>query len=568
MQLATRKTAGVFPALLSQNPSHFLLSILAMLFYLFGTAAADPLQLKIDLQEHGNLYQADGENFPDAGQDLAQWLAQRHKIEKVSLFGGGYWLYAEVRHHQTTDAWVLDPTNTLIDRVEARIYAPEGKVQTLLTGYQNEHEYMLHYGKRIQLLPDVDYRILIKFSSPYFASYPDFDLVPESLYRHEVSTENLATIWCLGALTSLAIFNLFIYTLVRDKSRLYYAAYLAAYGTGWVFTFHIPSEIFGYHNLHLHYIPFFLIPICSTLFYLEFLRLAETFPLLAKLSRINLILPVILLPSCWLALSYAHLLATITISIWLLLALVCGIACWRSGFRPARYFIIAFTSLLVPGLIILPANAGLTPDLVENAELFTLIGGTLDALLLSFALADNIKLMEQEKDSYLQQLNLALKQAYTDGLTGLGNRYSFDQTLSRQFQFLAHPDDETQQLLAIIDLDGLKHINDHHGHAAGDELLMTLSRALDELKHENIACFRLGGDEFAIVAKKEQEQRLRHALAEIEHNLARLGYPRTGLSYGIAYAHECATPSDLFNFSDQRMYKNKIAKKRALEPAV
>lgn len=489
-------------------------------------------------------------------------LEQRHKIEKVSLFGGSYWLYAEVRHHQTTDVWVLDPTNTLIDRVEARIYAPDGKVQALLTGYQNEHEYMLHYGKRVQLLPGVGYRILIKFSSPYFASYPDFDLVPELPYRHKVSTENLATIWCLGALTSLAIFNLFIYAMVRDKSRLYYAAYLTAYGAGWAFTFHIPSELFGLYNLHLHYLPFFLLPVFSTLFYLEFLRLEETFPVLAKISRINLILPVILLPSCWLALSYVDLLATVTISIWLLLALSCGIACWRGGFRPARYFTIAFTALLLPGLAILPANAGLLPDLVENAELYTLLGGTLDALLLSFALADNIKLMEQEKDSYLQQLNLALKQAHTDGLTGLGNRYAFDQLLQRQFQFLAPPEGASQHLLAIIDLDGLKYINDHHGHAAGDELLLAMARGLADLYHEGIVSFRLGGDEFAIVATQNQEARLHEALGKIEQTLAHLGYSRAGLSYGIAYAHECASPADLFNISDQRMYQNKLAKRQ------
>lgn len=68
-----RKTTGVFPALLGKNPLYLLLLVLAILLYLFGTTA-DPLQLKTDLQEHGNLYQADGENFPDAGQDLAQWL--------------------------------------------------------------------------------------------------------------------------------------------------------------------------------------------------------------------------------------------------------------------------------------------------------------------------------------------------------------------------------------------------------------------------------------------------------------------------------------------------------------
>jgi diguanylate cyclase (GGDEF)-like protein len=555
------------PALPGQKPWQGWALLLIVLLYLPGVATADLWFASgainaIDLQAHGRLYQAGDEAFPADAADLAAWLSQYHTPGQVSLLGGAYWLYAEIRQPQAGSDWVFNPDNTLIEQVEARVYAPDGTLQTLSTGYRHSHEYLLHYGKRLQLAPGQDYRILVRFSSPYFASYPNFTLLPEAQYRHQSSLENLVIIGCFGALAALALFNLFIHSLARDKSRFYYAVYLVVYGTGWAFTFHIPSELFGLYNLHLHYLPFFLIPVCSTLFYLEFLRLPEKFPRLAQISRINLILPLALLPSCWLALSYAHLLATFVLSIWLLLALACGIVCWRGGFRPARYFTVAFTALLLPGLVILPANAGLLPDLVENAELYTLLGGTLDALLLSFALADNIKLMEQEKDSYLQQLNLALKQAHTDGLTGLGNRYAFDQLLQRQFQFLAPPKENSQHLLAIIDLDGLKYINDHHGHAAGDELLLAMARGLADLYREGIVSFRLGGDEFAIVAPKNQEARLHEALGKIEQTLAHLGYSRAGLSYGIAYAHECASPADLFNISDQRMYQNKLAKRQ------
>lgn len=562
MPLASRMS----PRLQGQKPWRGWALLLLVLLCLSGMAiapwSADGEISPIDLRAQGRLYLAGEEAFPADEQALAAWLEQPHAPAQLSLLGGAYWLYTEFRLPPAGSDWVFNPDNTLIEQVEARIYAPDGAVQTLLTGYRHRHDYLLHYGKRLPLLPGQDYRILVRFSSPYFASYPNFSLLPETQYRRQSTRETLVAVGCVGALAALAIFNLFIYSLARDKSRLYYAIYLVVYGAGWVFAFHIPSEVFGLYNLHLHYLPFFLIPVCSTLFYLEFLRLAEKFPRLAQISRLNLILPLLLLPSCWLALSYAHLLATLALSLWLLLALVSGIACWRGGFRPARYFTVAFTALLIPGLIILPANAGLLPDLVENAELYTLIGGTLDALLLSFALADNIKLMEQEKDSYLRQLNLALKQAQTDGLTGLGNRYAFDQLLQRHFQFLTPPDEETQHLLAIIDLDGLKYINDHHGHAAGDELLLLFARGLADLCRDGTACFRLGGDEFAIVARKTQEQRLHQALADIEHTLSRLGYARTGLSYGIAYAHECATPADLFNISDQRMYRNKQAKKQ------
>lgn len=173
--------------------------------------AATPVELAddrpIDLAETGRLFQSENTSFPDSAQGIAQSLAQFAAADKVSLFGGSYWLYAEFRHSQATTQWIFDPNNTLIDRVEARIYAADGSVQQVETGYRGEHEYMLHYGKAITLQPNVDYRVLIHFSSPYFASNPRLEMLPESNYRAAVIKDNMWIIGCLGAVVSLALFN-------------------------------------------------------------------------------------------------------------------------------------------------------------------------------------------------------------------------------------------------------------------------------------------------------------------------------------------------------------------------
>ena len=102
-----------------------LFASLAMLLFSSWAAvgfAAAPVELAgdrpIDLAETGRLFQSENTSFPDSAQGIAQSLAQFAAADKVSLFGGSYWLYAEFRHSQATTQWIFDPNNTLIDRVE------------------------------------------------------------------------------------------------------------------------------------------------------------------------------------------------------------------------------------------------------------------------------------------------------------------------------------------------------------------------------------------------------------------------------------------------------------------
>jgi diguanylate cyclase (GGDEF)-like protein len=534
-----------------------------------ATVAASVDTKPIDLSKTGQLYAAgDGSHeFPDRAEAIPSLLDTLKKTKKVSLFGGGYWLAADFKHASAVSDWVIDPNNSLIDDIEIRVYAPDGSVQRLQTGYRHGHEYMLHYGKSVRLQPNVDYRVLIKFSSPYFASFPRFEVLAETAYRDEVIHDNVWILGCLGAVVSLALFNLMLFVSTRDKAALYYALYLICFGLGWSFVFHLPAHLYGFHNLSLHYIPFFLMPVTSGLFCLDFLKLRENFPRLAKLCIATIVLALVLLPVNFIAQRYAHTVATVVISIWLPTAILCAIVAWRNGFRPARFFAVAFFALLIPGALILPANLGLMDDVIGNSELFTLIGGTIDALLLAFALADKIKILGQEKDSYLMRLNHALKLAHTDSMTGIGNRHAFDQMFDQELKLSFMEADDHQPMLILVDLDGLKLINDKYGHTRGDDLLRSFARSLQEINLDHIHSFRLGGDEFAIFARKHQEATLRAKLEAIERSLGAQGFADSGVSFGIAFASESTTPADMFNAADRRMYENKMMKRTGHHPA-
>ncbi len=55
---------------------------------------------------------------------LPAWLARQRPADQVDLFGGAYWLHAQVRNDSSVAAWVIDPNDTLIDLVDLHVYGP------------------------------------------------------------------------------------------------------------------------------------------------------------------------------------------------------------------------------------------------------------------------------------------------------------------------------------------------------------------------------------------------------------------------------------------------------------
>lgn len=98
---------------------------------------------------------------------------------------------------------------------------------------------------------------------------------------------------------------------------------------------------------------------------------------------------------------------------------------------------------------------------------------------------------QKHAEEALERLTLS------DGLTGLANRRGFDQALiTARSRAVRHG---WLMALAYIDLDGFKAINDTHGHAAGDQVLVEVSRRLREAVRDTDTVSRLGGDEFALI---------------------------------------------------------------------
>jgi diguanylate cyclase (GGDEF)-like protein/PAS domain S-box-containing protein len=97
-----------------------------------------------------------------------------------------------------------------------------------------------------------------------------------------------------------------------------------------------------------------------------------------------------------------------------------------------------------------------------------------------------------------------LYDAVHDNLTGLPNRQLFYDRLEAALTF-ASQDDSLRPTVLVVDIDKLKNINDSVGFAAGDSILLTLSRRLGRLLRPQDTLARISGDEFAMILLSERE---------------------------------------------------------------
>jgi diguanylate cyclase (GGDEF)-like protein len=103
-----------------------------------------------------------------------------------------------------------------------------------------------------------------------------------------------------------------------------------------------------------------------------------------------------------------------------------------------------------------------------------------------------------EKNEELQSANEVLSQlSITDGLTKLHNHRYFQDHLTREIKRVSRTN--APLALILIDIDDFKQLNDTHGHAAGDEVLIALAGIMNETARESDLIARYGGEEFVIL---------------------------------------------------------------------
>ncbi len=173
-------------------------------------------------------------------------------------------------------------------------------------------------------------------------------------------------------------------------------------------------------------------------------------------------------------------------------------------------------------------------------------------------------LNQQKMKSLIDELQYMYNR---DALTGLYNRRGFE----GYADLILHKSKENQEpvFFAIVDMDGMKQINDIYGHVAGDHALTTVSAAIQFACGDQLISARTGGDEFVIVAGNVNEKTGTSCLDTIQKRLDE--YNDSGekpYQIHVSFGHVCriASPEDsvetFMKDSDEIMYKNKVENKR------
>jgi diguanylate cyclase (GGDEF)-like protein len=150
--------------------------------------------------------------------------------------------------------------------------------------------------------------------------------------------------------------------------------------------------------------------------------------------------------------------------------------------------------------------------------------------------------------------------ARTDALTGLANRRAAEERLQQETKRAVRYSRPLTVLIA--DVDGLKAINDQHGHPAGDAVLTELATRLGRVVRASDLLARWGGDEFLMIspetdaeaAAQVAERLVREAGGIVEAGEARIA---CGLSVGWATATENVDARRLVRAADQALYRSK-----------
>ena len=159
-----------------------------------------------------------------------------------------------------------------------------------------------------------------------------------------------------------------------------------------------------------------------------------------------------------------------------------------------------------------------------------------------------------------RDLSAARAMANVDSLTGVKNKNAYSH-LEEQINASIAEGDTPEFAIVICDVNGLKDINDTHGHQMGDRYLKDgCSIICTVFKRSPV--FRIGGDEFAIVARGRDYERVHELVEELsEGNITRLEEGGVVIACGVAKYNGEPNVAAVFDLADAKMYENKKALK-------
>jgi diguanylate cyclase (GGDEF)-like protein len=240
---------------------------------------------------------------------------------------------------------------------------------------------------------------------------------------------------------------------------------------------------------------------------------------------------------------------------------------WSSSVAIILLLTLAVASFAFPAMLSQEEN---TYSFYLNQAVRALVGMV---LLFSVYLVYQQLMIYRLRNQLAQQIrslakveNLAsevYKLAALDQLTGLYNRRSGEQRMAQE---ISRAQRHGRPLtILLMDLDGLKQVNDNLGHAAGDMVIKGFAERVQRAIRGSDQAVRLGGDEFMVILPECRADEVRHVLGrveglEIEYNHEKIPCQ---FSRGWTDYKPGESPQELLKRADDALYANKRAGKQA-----
>lgn len=574
-------------------------------------AAVTPQDAQINLQAGRNdyvlslhlQYLEDAEHALDldgARQALEAGRFRGGQTQALNLgfTDSAYWFYLRIHNQNSTRAqWVLESLYSIMDQLDVYYRFGDGREQHQQAGdavmfhQRARAHHNINFGLDLAAGETVD--VFIRAQTTGAIQMPMM-LWSEVAFADKVSTEQIVFGLYYGMLFSLGIYNLLLFLVIRDRNYLLYVFYIASYGlfqmslNGLAFQYLWPDSP-DWNNRSIACLMgvgmFFI-----TLFSHSFLALKNNSPFLSKVF-IGFMVVYLGIAAATFVLPYQLVIRTGTLAstFGVLCIMTSAVVCLIKRFRPARYFFVSWAVLLLGMLAytlktfsLLPANF-ITEYAIQ-------IGSVLEVLLLSLALADRIRILQDENQRMQAQVNEELEQhvrertleleranrkleelSTTDGLTGLKNRRHFNEAFALECKRTSRSGDQLSVIL--IDIDHFKNINDSYGHLLGDECIKAVADAIARaaFRQTDTKC-RYGGEEFVVLMPSTPAEGALRVAGNIQEAIRALEIPHQGkklavtASLGVATVaseHEDAV-RDVLAQADQALYQAKASGRNAV----
>lgn len=325
--------------------------------------------------------------------------------------GAHIWCRFKIKAHQQSD-WFLELGNPLLSNIQFYEIDSVGKKRKIESSayfpFNNRALSSNMFYFPLDLHPNEEKIIYISLISTYPLDFPLTVFTSKSIIQKNHKLDLFHGIF-FGFIIVMALYNLFLYFSVRESLYFYYVFYITAMGlmiahfTGYGFNFLWPA--LPVINEWPALIPCLAIFAAYT-FSTQFLQIKTNLPKIDKALKLLLFILLLSIP-----LNLIHYLEIFDSSLPIVIAaidiqliavfldiliFVAGIIMYRRGFTPAKYYMLAWSSLLVGALIYIFLNLSLIP-----ATFFTKyaleMGIGIEITFLSFALADRINMYKRER---------------------------------------------------------------------------------------------------------------------------------------------------------------------------